>query len=131
MEDKLIFEGEYLNGQRWNGKGKIYNTNNNLIYREEYINGQIFNKDIKENEHIIVFFVDHRKSSTTFGRVPIPCCLTEKVSTVIERFRIKAYRKYSYDRFIFRSKILNDNLTLMEAGILDNSEIYAIEPPLL
>ena len=29
---KLIFEGEYLNGERWNGKGKEYNNDAKLVY---------------------------------------------------------------------------------------------------
>ena len=34
----LQFEGEYLNGEK-NGKGKDYDQNGNLIYEGEYING--------------------------------------------------------------------------------------------
>ena len=34
---ELIFEGEYLNGKR-NGKGKEYDGNGNLIFEAEYIN---------------------------------------------------------------------------------------------
>ena len=37
--DKLIYEGEYLNGKR-NGKGKEYNDDNKLIYEGEYLNGK-------------------------------------------------------------------------------------------
>jgi len=29
-DDKLIFEGEYLNGKRWDGKG--YDFSNNIAY---------------------------------------------------------------------------------------------------
>ena len=34
-----MFEGEYLNGKRWNGKGKEYNGN---MFEEivEYLNGK-------------------------------------------------------------------------------------------
>ena len=35
----LIFEGEYLNGER-NGKGKAYDCDGNLIFEGEYLNGQ-------------------------------------------------------------------------------------------
>ena len=35
----IIFEGEYLNGQR-NGKGKEYNSNGILIFEGEYLNGK-------------------------------------------------------------------------------------------
>ena len=38
--NKLIFEGEYLNGQRWNGKGKEYNYNGELEFEGEYLNGK-------------------------------------------------------------------------------------------
>ena len=37
--DKLIFEGEYLNGKR-NGKGKEYNEYGELIFEGEYLNGK-------------------------------------------------------------------------------------------
>ena len=37
--DKLLFEGEYLNGER-NGKGKEYDCNGNLIFEGEYLNGK-------------------------------------------------------------------------------------------
>ena len=37
----MIFEGEYLNGKKWNGKG--YDINNNIIY--ELKNGKGFIKE--------------------------------------------------------------------------------------
>ena len=37
--DKLTFEGEYLNGKR-NGKGKEYDDNGRLIFEGEYLNGK-------------------------------------------------------------------------------------------
>ena len=36
--DKLLFEGEYLNGKK-NGKGKEYNEDGKLIFKGEYLNG--------------------------------------------------------------------------------------------
>ena len=38
-KDTLIFEGEYLNGER-NGKGKEYHVNGKLKYEGEYLNGE-------------------------------------------------------------------------------------------
>ena len=37
--NNLIFEGEYLNGKRWNGKGKEFHKNK-LIFEGEYLNGK-------------------------------------------------------------------------------------------
>ena len=40
FKGELLFEGEYLNGKRWNGKGKEYNWNDELIFEGEYLNGK-------------------------------------------------------------------------------------------
>ena len=37
---ELDFEGEYLNGERWNGKGKEYFDNGELKFEGEYLNGE-------------------------------------------------------------------------------------------
>ena len=38
--NEKIFEGDYLKGQRWNGKGKEYNIFDKLIFEGEYLNGK-------------------------------------------------------------------------------------------
>ena len=45
---KLKFEGEYLNGER-NGKGKEYNDNGKLEFEGEYLNGKRWNGKGKEH----------------------------------------------------------------------------------
>ena len=35
-----MFEGEYLNGLRWNGKGKEFDYDGKLIFEGEYLNGK-------------------------------------------------------------------------------------------
>ena len=39
MYGELIFEGEYLNGEK-NGKGKEYNRIGELVFEGEYLNGK-------------------------------------------------------------------------------------------
>ena len=38
--DELIFEGDYLNGEIWSGKGKEYNQKGIMVFDGEYINGK-------------------------------------------------------------------------------------------
>ena len=46
--DKIIYEGEYLDGYK-NGKGKEYNNNNGeLIFEGEYLKGKRWNGKAKE-----------------------------------------------------------------------------------
>ena len=37
---KLKYEGEYVNGKKWNVKVKEYNYDGKLIYEGEYLNGE-------------------------------------------------------------------------------------------
>ena len=39
-DGKLEFEGEYLNGKKWNGKCKVYDYNGKLYFEGEYLNGK-------------------------------------------------------------------------------------------
>ena len=45
-EERLIFDGEYLNGRRWKGKLKIYKIDGTISGEEEYINGEKVQKKI-------------------------------------------------------------------------------------
>ena len=36
---RLFFEGEYLNGKKWNGKAFKYFGNDKLYFEGEYLNG--------------------------------------------------------------------------------------------
>ena len=55
--DKLIFEGEYLNGKR-NGKGKEYYDNGKLKYEGEYLNGKNWNGKGYNKNGIIDFQIE-------------------------------------------------------------------------
>ena len=50
-ENKKVFSGEYKDGKRINGKGKIYNHNGKLIFEGDYING-------KRNGKVIEYYED-------------------------------------------------------------------------
>ena len=39
-KNKLMFEGEYLNGKKWNGKGKEYNDYGTLNFEGDYLKGE-------------------------------------------------------------------------------------------
>ena len=56
----------------------------------------------------------------------IQCSLDEKVSKVIERYRMQANDVETNKKFIFNATLLNPTLTVAEAGLSDYSEILAI-----
>ena len=52
-DDFLEFEGEYLDGKR-NGIGKEYNEDNQLIYYGEYLNGERWNGVVREDSDKLI-----------------------------------------------------------------------------
>ena len=55
LNDLLLYEGNYLNGQR-NGKGKEYDKRGNLIYEGEYLKGKRWDGNLKnyyENGNVL------------------------------------------------------------------------------
>ena len=59
--------------------------------------------------------------------IPVKCSLNNSISDII-----KKYRKYSLDnepeeKFIFNAKALSPNLTVAEAGLTNNSNIFVVE----
>ena len=51
--EELIFEGEYLNGKK-NGKVKEYNENGKLIFEGEYLNGERNGKGKEYSDNSII-----------------------------------------------------------------------------
>jgi len=48
---EIIFEGEYLDGKRWNGNGKEY-KNGMVIYEVKYLNGKVNKHKNHNNDNI-------------------------------------------------------------------------------
>ena len=44
--DLGYFEGEYLNGKHWNGEGEEYNEDGILIYKGKYLEGKKVDEDL-------------------------------------------------------------------------------------
>ena len=57
-EDKLVFEGDFSNGER-NGKGKEYNEDGSLKYEGEYLNGKKNGKGKEYYEGKLIFEGDY------------------------------------------------------------------------
>ena len=98
-------------------KMNVVRINKNLDYNDN-------NSNI---ENINVFF---RLSGSAFinkSPVMIQCLLTDKVSDIIVKYRNKSNNNDENVKFIFNAKELNKNLTVKEAGLLNNSNIFVVK----
>ena len=61
------------------------------------------------------------------GKYNIICDPNEKISSLIEKYRIKANDNNQKEKFIFNANELDPNKTLSEAGLRDGSKIIVID----
>ena len=88
-------------------------------------------KEINNQPQMIIQFQDR----DIFGGKPIVliCSLNEKLSSIFERYNKKIGDDYQYKekKYIYNSKALNPNLTVIESGIAYNAIIIVIRPELI
>ena len=65
---KLIFEGEFLNGKR-NGKGKEYNYDGSLTFEGEYLNGIKNGKGKEYDYDKIIFEGEYLNGESIVGKI--------------------------------------------------------------
>ena len=58
--------------------------------------------------------------------ITIQCLGDEKVADIIKKYRIKADDKDESKKFIFNAKALNVTLTVAEAGLTNNANIFVV-----
>ena len=125
---------------------KLKNIHN--VYQEKTINNKIKNEveslsflfNIKENKLnesennifnpilIKVFFYVSDPNIEGSYRVMVQCNPEDKVSSLIEKYRIKSGDKDPNKKFIFNAKSLNESLTIIEAKIMHNACIFVVTP---
>ena len=89
---------------------------------------QFSNHDNEENEKIITVIFRTQNNYYLEGKlISIQCNLEDKVSDVIRRYRNKTgHFEERYEKFIYNASKLNENKSVIENGICNNSVIFVI-----
>lgn len=85
------------------------------------------NNNPEQNEsHLSIIF---RVSGNDPNVLPITiqCIASEKVSTLIQRYKIKSGDKIENKKFIYNAKELNPALTLKESKLTNNAIVHVID----
>ena len=87
---------------------------------------QNFNQNqVNESDGIYVTF---RDSGAYENKKPITikCRINEKVSDLIEKYRVESGDRDETKKFIYNAKVLHSSLTLSQAGIMNGSNIFVV-----
>ena len=98
------------------------------MQQEMFMNQQMEDKHKEEEapENIVVIFHSNKGAPTT-PPIQVQCNIKEKMSKVIERYRKKASDFSKTIKFIYNSKAINPCITVAEAGIGNNANIFVAE----
>ena len=88
----------------------------NQIDQTKNIINELFGKPIN-----IIFYMSRG------DRVSVSCRKNELISEIIKRFNIKVNLIYKNLMFIYNGKKLNENITVSEAALHNNSQIFVVE----
>ena len=79
-----------------------------------------------ESEYITVTFRQAIEGSNKTIPTTIQCNINEKVSDIIEKYRNETGDRDLTKKFIYEARALNPSLTLLEAGMENNSSVFVI-----
>ena len=79
-------------------------------------------QNFQKEKPILVHFREGHNS-----HVSVECRFEDKISEIIERYRNLSSNNDETNKFIFNAKALNPSLTVAEAGLNNNSNIFVVE----
>ena len=137
IQSNLNLQLSPLNYQRMNQNlnmniNPMVKPNYNISAPNQMMNVDSMNKpkeseDSQINNYISVVFRKSGGDGKKHPPIMMQCNKSEKVSDLIERYRIKSGDRDLSERFIYNSKDLNFSLSVEEAGISNNSNIFMIK----
>ena len=95
---------------------------NNINYNNTQANTQQ-NQD-NGNQLALTFIKNNEQADQR--KITVYCLSTDKVGDVVKKYRIKADDHNENEKFIFNAKKLNLDLTVSEAGLLNDSKIFVM-----
>ena len=104
FDDNLIYEGEYLNGEK-NGKGKEYYWDNILAFEGEYLNGKKWNGKGYNKNKMIYQLKDGKGSVEEYDKVEIKLIFKGEYLNGEKNGKGKEY--YKNGNLIFEGEYLN------------------------
>ena len=99
----------------------------NMMQKQQLINNNINTPNPPNSNYITIFFKLQRLNGPDLDPYNIQCSLDDKVSTIIQKFRIKAKDfDVLHEKFIFNGKKLNETLTAAESGLANTAVVFVI-----
>ena len=115
-------------GNMSNNAAMFMNNNNNSNNQQQNNGNNNLSGNSQQDfspEYITITFIKNNEGAAQ-KKVEVQCTLNDKVEDVINKYRSKANDYNKNEKFIFNAKRLNLELSVSEAGLLNNSKIFVM-----
>ena len=114
---------------------QMQNLSNNAqdFQNQQQLNNENFNNnnqtDTQQNQgndtRLEISFIKNNQNEAQRS-IKIFCLNSEKVGDIIQKYRVKADDHNPNEKFIYNAKKLNEDLTVAEAGLINQSKIFVM-----
>ena len=131
MLNNMMIQNQLMNNQMFGNmnsyaKAQISNMNENIKKSSNYSGSSVSTPESSSSKGLNVVFRASGQGAQNIPPLTIQCTRDEKVEDLIERYRSKSGDRDKHKRFIFNAKNLDLNLTVGEAGITNNGNIFVV-----
>ena len=109
------------NGPKYFAFKNLYNNIRNNF--NNFSNFSNFNENKKID---VIFRTSGFNENDPFSKVLIKCSFDEQIKEVIKRYRDITNKNTDKYKFIFNARNLNQSLTVAEAGLTQNANIFVV-----
>ena len=131
MLNNMMIQNNLMNNQMLGNmnnyaKAQISNMNENIIKSSNYSGSSVATPESSSSKGLNVVFRASGQGAQNTPPLTIQCTKDEKVKDLIERYRSKSGDRDKHKKFIFNAKNLELNMTVGEAGITNNGNIFVV-----
>ena len=112
------------NNQMQNLANNAQNFQNQQQQNNENFNNNQANTQ-QNQDRLEITFIKNNQNEVQRS-IKIFCLNTEKVGDIIKKYRVKADDNNPNEKFIYNAKKLNEDLTVAEAGLINQSKIFVM-----
>ena len=118
--NQMIFPNQMMLPNQMMNPNLMMNPNQTMLPNQKF-----FESQSNENEYINVTFRTNSDKGKN-SQITIQCSINEKVSDLIEKYRNETGDRDNSKKFIYDARALNPSLTLLEAGMQNNSNVFVV-----
>ena len=128
--NQMMFPNQMMNPIQMMNQNQMMNPNQMMFPNQTMNQNQMMNPNQNFNQNQVNesggIYVTFRDSGENKKPISFNCSFNDKVSDLIEKYRAESGDRDETKKFIYNAKALHPSITLSQAGVSNNSNIFVV-----